>query len=82
MLDTARSSMTLTTPARSGWRLHFFPLDASGVAVLNDAGVGKCGPGDPTTFQSPKFIERSLRPGWSEPAVFDRPNDWWWFFDL
>jgi hypothetical protein len=63
-----------------GWRLHFFCLDPSAIPVLHNAGVGKCGPGDPVTLNPEKFIARRLRQ-LERAGRLDKPADWWWFFD-
>jgi hypothetical protein len=63
-----------------GWRLHFFLLDPSAVVLLCAAGVGECGPGDPTTFNVEEFVMRRLRQ-LERSGRLDRPGDWWWYFD-
>jgi hypothetical protein len=63
-----------------GWRLHFFCLDRSAIAVLYDAGLGECGPGDPVTLDPEKFAARRLRQ-LERAGRLDKLDDWWWFFD-
>jgi hypothetical protein len=63
-----------------GWRLHFFCLDQSAIAVLYDAGLGECGPGDPVTLDPEEFVIRRLRQ-LERCGRLSKPNDWWWFFD-
>jgi len=63
-----------------GWRLHFFCLDQSAIAMLHGAGLGECGPGDPVTFDPEKFVIRRLRQ-LERCGRLSKPNDWWWFFD-
>ena len=63
-----------------GCRLHFFCLDPLANAVLYDAGLGECGPGEPVTFDPAKFVERRLRL-LERSGRLDKSTDWWWFFD-
>ena len=63
-----------------GWRVHFFLLDPEGVAVLRDAGLGECHPGDPVAFNAEEFITRRLRQLENTDRL-NKPNDWVWFFD-
>jgi hypothetical protein len=62
------------------WRLHFFCLDPSAIAVLYDAGLGECGPGDPVTLDPEKLVTRRLRQ-LERCGRLSKPNDWWWWFD-
>jgi hypothetical protein len=63
-----------------GWRLHFFCCDPSAVTVLQDAGLGQCGPGDPANFHAEEFVMRRLRQ-LERTARLDKSSDWWWWFD-
>src|ERR1700693_5592121 len=62
-----------------GWRLHFFCLDPSTVALLCGTGVGKCGPGDPANFDAKEFVMRRLCQ-LERSGRLDKLNDWWWYF--
>jgi hypothetical protein len=63
-----------------GSRLHYFCLDPSAIAVLNDAGLGECGPGEAVTIDPEKFVMRRLRQ-LDQAGRLSKQNDWWWFFD-
>ena len=59
-----------------GWRLHFFCLDPSAPSVLQDAGVGGFGPGDPARFDAEAFVLRRLRQ-LERTGHLGRPDRWW-----
>ena len=63
-----------------GWRLHFFCLDPSAIAILRYDDLGECGPGEPVTFDPENFVVRRLRQ-LERCGRLCKPNDWWWFFD-
>jgi hypothetical protein len=63
-----------------GWRLHFFCLDPQAIAVLYDAGLGECGPGETVRFDAEEFVMHRLRQ-LERCGRLDKPADWWWWFD-
>jgi hypothetical protein len=63
-----------------GWRLHFFCLDPSAVAVLYGAGLGECGPGAPVRFDAEEFVTSRLSQ-LERCGRLSKISDWWWWFD-
>ena len=56
-----------------GWRLHFFCLDPSAIAVLYDAGLGECGPGETVSVRRRRNSSCGGSANWSDPVVSTSP---------
>lgn len=70
----------LESDGPEGWRLHFFCRSPSAVAVLQNAGLGECRPGDPVRLDPKRFVMRRLR-CLERCGRIDSREDWCWFLD-
>ena len=59
-----------------GWRLHFFCYDPATILLLYDTPVGKCGPGDPVSFDAERFVVHHLH-RLERQGKLGTPDKWW-----
>ena len=50
----------LEADPEGGWRLHIFVADDDALALLDEITEGKCGAGDPVTFDADEFLRDRL----------------------
>ncbi len=59
-----------------GWRMHVFCYDPSAVMLLHDIPIGRCGPGDPVSFDPERFVMHRLR-HLERLRLLSTPEIWW-----
>jgi hypothetical protein len=51
-----------------GWRLHFFVADDGAMSLLDVIAGGRCGSGDPASFNPDEFVQEQLEEGAVQPS--------------
>jgi hypothetical protein len=52
-----------------GWRLHLFVADDGAMSLLDRITEGRCGAGDPASFNPQEFIQEQLEDGALQPSL-------------
>jgi hypothetical protein len=52
-----------------GWRLHLFVTDDAAMLLLDKSTEGRCGTGDPASFNPEEFVQEQLEDGALHPSL-------------
>ena len=52
-----------------GWRLHLFVADNAAMLLLDRITEGRCGAGDPASFNPEEFVQKQLEDGALHPSL-------------
>ena len=52
-----------------GWRLHLFVADDAAMLLLDRITEGRCGAGDPASFNPEEFVQEQLEDGALQPSL-------------